>query len=69
MPVYEYFCQQCRSTFEQLERSASVAQAVRCPAGHADARRLISVFAAPREAAGGSATPGSGCGCGGNCAC
>ena len=65
MPIYEYRCKSCDTTFE-LRRPASESQApATCPDGH-EARRVLSVFAtvgAPATAA----APAGGCGPG--CAC
>ena len=74
MPLYEYFCPKCASTFELLRPMSRSDEPGTCPKGHSGGARTLSVFAAtPR---GGSAvdvmeaTPGSGCACGGGgCGC
>ena len=74
MPLYEYYCSDCRNKFELLV-SPQHADDVVCMKCHSEkVRRLLSVFAAPR---GGSAdadydeAPATGsCGCGGgSCGC
>lgn len=78
MPLYEYYCADCRSKFELLvSYAASEADdlvCAKCQGGHV--RKLLSVFAAPRggsdgyEASGGDDFGGSGGGCcGGACGC
>jgi putative FmdB family regulatory protein len=71
MPLYEYKCADCETSFEKLTRHA-VADSVICPqCGGTHARRLISVFASFSQSTDGSVTPVAtgGCGCGGHCAC
>lgn len=72
MPRYEYRCLTCDATFEQRRAMAEADDAVTCPAGHADTRRLLSVFAstgsaAPSASSAPAAAPMRGCG--GGCAC
>lgn len=75
MPLYEYYCSDCKSKFELLV-SHKHADDIVCMKCHGEkVKRLLSVFAAPRGAdesfsfdempsAGGS------CGCGGgSCGC
>ena len=73
MPVYEYYCSRCNTKFELLRSMARSDEPARCPNGHADATRTLSVFAAIGGASseGPSAMPsGGGCGCGGGgCGC
>lgn len=53
MPLYEYACQGCEHTFEQLVLNG---EAVKCPECHGDhVERLLSVPARPR--ASGQALP------------
>ncbi len=72
MPVYEYRCKTCETSFEQRRSVAEASSAVLRPAGHGDVVKLISIFAATGRAepspltACGSPVPGS---CGGGCAC
>jgi putative FmdB family regulatory protein len=41
MPIYEYECLTCGTTFEKRQSFSEVAKAD-CPNGHAETRRLIS---------------------------
>jgi len=71
MPVYEFYCPTCAVKFEKLRPMSAADAPVSCAAGHAGARRLISVFAVgarPGEEAVMSPTGGGCCG-GGACAC
>ena len=56
MPLYEYLCESCDTTFEKLLRKQED-EAV-CPGCGKTARKTVSVFAS----AGCSAPPGSGFG-------
>jgi putative FmdB family regulatory protein len=71
VPVYEYKCATCDAAFEQRRSMADADAPVTCPQGHAEVKRLLSVFAAGgRAESGGSAMPApSGGGYGGHCAC
>jgi len=42
MPVYEYKCEQCGSTFERLLMHSD--EAMSCPAGHSEVHKLMSSF-------------------------
>jgi putative FmdB family regulatory protein len=73
MPLYEYRCRTCATTFDRRRPMADADQPVTCPDGHRGAVRLLAVFAttgtatAPPTGAGcGAPVPG---GCGGGCAC
>ena len=56
MPIFEYQCTQCGTTFEQFTQRAKEGQAPACPrCGAERAERVLSGFA--RQAA-----TGSGCG-------
>jgi putative FmdB family regulatory protein len=73
VPLYEYRCRDCESTFE-LRRSMSESNdPAPCPQGHANTVRLLSVFASVgAAAAGGGGAPApmpSGGGCGAGCGC
>ena len=76
MPLYEYYCSDCRSKFELLVIHQHADDVV-CMKCHSEkVRRLLSVFASPRSGDEyGSyeemAAPSMGsCGCGGgNCGC
>lgn len=73
MPIYEYRCEDCDSSFETLVRPGHDEDA-ECPSCHgAHLSREMSVFAAhgangEMPAAGGGMTRGGGC-CGGSCGC
>jgi putative FmdB family regulatory protein len=55
MPLYEYQCQSCHHSFEELVFGD---EKVNCPACHASKlARLISVPARPQSDTGGSALP------------
>lgn len=73
MPLYEYYCRPCETTFEQLRPMSRSSKPAQCPAGHPGANRVVSLVAAPpREGSDAIAelTPGGGCGCAaGACAC
>lgn len=75
MPLYEYYCSDCKSKFELIV-SHQHANDVVCMKCHSEkVRRLLSTFALPRGAGedfsfDDSAGPSmGGCGCGGNCGC
>jgi len=74
MPLYEYYCSDCRAKFELLV-SHQHADDVVCMKCHSEkVRRLLSVFAAPRGGSEGAdydeAPTTGGCGCGGgSCGC
>lgn len=68
MPIYEYTCKKCQSTFDRLVRSAAEADAAECP--HCQSKqtaRKLSLFAVNAEAGGNSGPAPSGGG--GGCAC
>ncbi len=73
MPLYEYYCSDCKSTFELLV-SHQHADDVVCMKCHSErVRRLLSLFAMPHGDGEDydyeeSASMGS-CGCGGDCGC
>jgi putative FmdB family regulatory protein len=71
MPLYEYRCRTCDTTFD-LRRSMSESNdPAECPSGHPGAVRLLSVFAST-GAASSSPTPSvprGGGGCGASCGC
>ena len=48
MPIYEYTCKACEEKFEQLVRSMSNTDKVKCPkCGSSKTARALSVFSAP----------------------
>lgn len=71
MPLYEFRCRDCDSTFEVRRPMSQANDPATCPDGHDGAVRLLSVFAS----VGGTSTPGStpapkaGGGCGTGCGC
>jgi putative FmdB family regulatory protein len=65
MPLYEFRCDTCSHTFEELVRSGGVPSCPVC--GNASPARLLSTFAARAEAAGPQCGAGECCG-GGACA-
>lgn len=75
MPVYEYHCRKCSTTFELLRPMSRSSEVVTCPSGHKGAGRVVSVFAAHAREGNGfegeSLGGGGGCGgcAGGACAC
>ncbi len=68
MPRYEYRCRECTETFELSRPMAESALPASCPAGHADAVRLLSTVALTGAGAGAPAPRAGGC-CGGACGC
>ncbi|MBU3716785.1 MAG: zinc ribbon domain-containing protein [Actinobacteria bacterium] len=71
MPLYEFRCRTCESTFEVRRPMSEASDPATCPEGHPGAVRLLSVFA---SVGGGSApaaspAPSSGGGCGSGCGC
>jgi putative FmdB family regulatory protein len=69
MPVYEYRCRTCETTFEARRPMSQAAVPIDCPDGHAETTRLLSVFASvgrgaasPAFEASGARPPGGGCG-------
>ena len=46
MPIYEYTCRECDGKFEQLVRSMSGGEKIKCPkCGSTKTARALSVFA------------------------
>lgn len=76
MPLYEYRCPECDTTFDARRPMAEASDPIDCPNGHVGSRRLLSVFASTgsaSSASSASAPPatrpmGHGCG-GGMCGC
>jgi putative FmdB family regulatory protein len=71
VPLYEYRCLACDDVFEARRAMADPDESVTCPSGHAEVRRLLSVFGtsgrASQAPASVPAAPVRGCGTG--CAC
>ena len=72
MPLYEYRCPTCRTTFELLRPMSRAEEKAPCPAGHAGATRVISLVAARAWDGASVSQTGTGGGCagcaGGSCA-
>ena len=76
MPLYEYYCTDCRTKFEALRpmsKADTAIQCKNCESGHTS--RVLSLFAAPTKTEGNSSLStnfspnmGGGC-CGGHCGC
>ncbi len=72
MPVYEYFCPACKSSFEELRPMRRIADPASCPDCSGKSWKKLSVFAVGQSLMADSipmAGGGGGCACGGNCAC
>lgn len=71
MPIYEYGCPRCKSTFDRLRPLAHADQTASCPTCTGVAYRMISLVAPAQR--GGTTTldapQGGGCACGGACGC
>ena len=69
MPLYEYRCRVCDSSFQLLRAITTADEAAPCPAGHTDTIRALSLVA-PMRRADAVAMPAAGGGCcGGACGC
>jgi putative FmdB family regulatory protein len=69
VPLYDYRCAGCGREFEALVATAATADLERCPGCGAEARRQLSLIAAPVRGHDGAAAPvagGGGC-CVGAC--
>lgn len=70
MPLYEYFCLNCRTTFDVLRPMRQADEPIRCQACESPkTRRVLSLFAAQTSNAADGHPSSSGCACGGACAC
>lgn len=68
MPIYEFRCRECGSTFTESRSMSDSDAAASCPAGHADTTRLLTIGAVAGAATDGSSSgTGSGGCCGGGC--
>ena len=61
MPIYEFVCLGCKHEFEELSRSMTDPQEVRCPKCGGRVDRKLSLFAARKGTSGESAWS-AGCG-------
>ena len=62
MPLYEYYCGSCRTSFEVLRSMSEVGPEETCPEGHVGAKKALSVFATVTS--GGESMPMADAGCG-----
>jgi putative FmdB family regulatory protein len=83
VPIYEFYCSDCRDKFEVLTSyEASQAEMVCASCHGTNVRKLLSVFARPARSGGGDDYGdagdygdgedfggGGGCACGGACSC
>ena len=76
MPLYEYYCNSCQASFEQLRPAQQADNAAVCPSCRAEsAKRVLSLFARTAVTAGGSMANSmempmsGGCCGGGGCGC
>ncbi len=73
MPLYEYYCPDCKSKFELLVNHNHADDVVCMKCRSEKVRRLLSVFASQRGSSEGDSydmAPSVGCGCGGGgCGC
>jgi putative FmdB family regulatory protein len=53
MPIYEYLCEKCSTTFEMLRPMSRADETTSCPDGHPGAKRRLSLFARPASSGGG----------------
>lgn len=72
MPIYEYFCKSCDTSFERRRPASEYAEPAMCAVGHQSARRVVALFAMASNSrslpslpagAGGCSCGGGGCGC------
>ncbi|MBN1315607.1 MAG: zinc ribbon domain-containing protein [Anaerolineales bacterium] len=61
MPIYEYFCCECKNRFEKMRPMSQSDEPATCPTCHQEADRCASTFAAHGE--NGKALAGSSSGC------
>lgn len=80
MPIYEFYCADCRERFERLTSFAASANGVTCPSCRGNrVRKLFSVFATGgrgsdnrEDSSGDYGVDGDfdgSCACGGSCGC
>jgi putative FmdB family regulatory protein len=67
MPIYEYVCPECDTTFEKMRPLSQSDEPCECPSCKAAARRKLSVFAAFSQSMGGVAKAVPGAGGGSSC--
>lgn len=73
MPLYEYLCRECKTSFETLRPAHEADAPAICPqCNQVSSQRILSLFARSVKTNGEALAPvtaGGGCGCGGACAC
>ena len=62
MPVYEYRCPECVSTYEKLVRLSEPSDEATCPACGGRGKKLLSVFASPSRGSANATAPSAGSG-------
>jgi len=70
VPLYEFTCNACAHTFEELARMGSTGEGLNCPScGKSPVTKRMSTFYGRSSSGNGSyqEVAGSGCNCGGNC--
>ncbi|HOB28782.1 MAG: zinc ribbon domain-containing protein [Dethiobacteria bacterium] len=60
MPLYEFYCPQCRKKFEELCRTAL--DSLPCPQCAAESKKVLSAFRAGKSSLGESIAASDGCG-------
>ncbi len=65
MPIYEYFCSDCKSKFELLRPMSRANEAVSCPRCQQSAERILSIFASFSRDESGLTSPIGGSSCAG----
>ncbi len=69
MPIYEYWCPECKSSFEKLRPMNGKDSEVVCPRCSSSVKKMLSVVAVVGRNVEGESYSGGGCGCGGGCSC
>lgn len=60
MPLYEFYCPQCRKKFEELCRTSL--DSVPCPRCAAESKKLLSAFRTGKSSSGEGSIASGGCG-------
>jgi len=60
VPLYEFYCPQCRKKFEELCRTSQ--ESVPCPHCAAASKRVLSTFRTARGSSGNGGSASGGCG-------
>jgi putative FmdB family regulatory protein len=69
MPRYDYRCRTCEQRFEVQRAMSEASSPARCPEGHLDTVRILSMFATMGSATAASRPGAGGACCGGQCGC